>query len=109
MVSIIWTAEALQDIDNIAAFISMDSEFYAKQFVQRLFAAVVKLERYPEAGKPLPELPQSPYREIFLRNTGLFIALILFMYIMYISLVYTTPPDCSKITILSAMILMNRF
>ncbi len=34
MVSIVWTEEALQDIDNIAAFISRDSEFYAKRFVK---------------------------------------------------------------------------
>lgn len=68
MVSIVWTKEALQDIDGIAAFISRDSEFYAKQFVQKLFAAVVKLERYPEAGKPLRELPQSPYKEILFKK-----------------------------------------
>ncbi len=53
MVSIVWTEEALQDIDSIAAYISRDSEFYAKQFVQKLFTAVIKLERFPEAGKPL--------------------------------------------------------
>ena len=68
MVSLIWTAEALQDIDSIAAFISRDSEFYAKQFVQKLFDAAVKLERFPEAGKPIRELPLSPYREILFKK-----------------------------------------
>ena len=31
MASIIWTENALNDIDNIASYISKDSEFYAKQ------------------------------------------------------------------------------
>jgi len=68
MVSIIWTEEALRDIDSIAAFISKDSEFYAKQFVQKIFQTVIKLERYPEIGKPLPELPQSVYKEILFKK-----------------------------------------
>lgn len=64
MASIIWTENALQDIDNIANFIGKDSEFYAKQFVAKLIAATEKLERYPEIGRPLNELPQSVYKEI---------------------------------------------
>ena len=68
MVSIVWTDEALRDIEGIAAFISRDSEFYAKQFVQKIFSATLKLEKFPEIGKPVPELPQSSYREIYLKK-----------------------------------------
>lgn len=64
MVSIIWTENALQDIEDIANFIGRDSEFYAKQFVGKLMASTEKLERYPEIGRPLNELPQSFYKEI---------------------------------------------
>lgn len=68
MASIVWTEEALQDIDSIAVFISRDSEWYAKQFVQKLFIATEKLERYPEIGKPLRELPHSIYKEILYKK-----------------------------------------
>lgn len=53
MASIIWTQNALNDINNIAEFISRDSEFYAKQFVKKLMNAAIKLENYPEIGRPL--------------------------------------------------------
>ncbi len=68
MASIIWTKEALHDIESIADFISKDSEFYAKQFVQKLIAATLKLERYPGIGKPLRELPGSVYKEILYKK-----------------------------------------
>jgi toxin ParE1/3/4 len=68
MAEIIWTASALNDIDRIADYISADSMFYARQFVQRIFDASSKLARYPEIGKPLPELPGSIYREILLQK-----------------------------------------
>ncbi len=48
MASIIWTEIALSDINNIADFISRDSEFYAKQFVKKLIDATPKLEGFPE-------------------------------------------------------------
>jgi toxin ParE1/3/4 len=65
MASITWTKSALNDVNNIADFISRDSEFYAKQFVKKLIAATLKLENFPEIGKPLRELPKTIYKEIF--------------------------------------------
>jgi toxin ParE1/3/4 len=68
MASITWTENALNDIENIAAFISKDSEFYAKQFVNKLIDATLKLEKFLEIGKTIPELPQSNYREILFKK-----------------------------------------
>ena len=68
MAEIIWTATALSDIDSIAAYISLDSAFYAKQLVQKIFLAAEKLERYPEIGKIVRELPSYNYREILLKK-----------------------------------------
>jgi toxin ParE1/3/4 len=68
MASIIWTENALNDIDNIASYISKDSEFYAKQFVKKLIKATLKLESFPEIGKTIHELPQSDYREILFKK-----------------------------------------
>ncbi len=68
MAKIIWTQTALADTNAIAEYISLDSVFYAKQFVERIFLAANKLERYPEIGKIVPELPAHNYREILFRK-----------------------------------------
>lgn len=68
MASIIWTENALNDIDNIALYSSKDSEFYAKQFVKKLINTTLKLESFPEIGKIIRELPQSDYREILFKK-----------------------------------------
>ncbi len=68
MASITWTENALNDINNIASYISKDSEFYAKQFVKKLIHATLKLESFPEIGKTIRELPQSDYREILYKK-----------------------------------------
>ena len=87
MVSIIWTEEVLSDVDNIAAYISKDSVFYARQFVQKLFAATTKPELYPSIGKPLYELPVSIYKEILLKNTGSSIVLITLMFTLSVFII----------------------
>lgn len=68
MAEIKWTATALSDVDGIATYISLDSNFYAKQFVQKIFLAAEKLEKYPEIGKIVPELPNHNYREILFKR-----------------------------------------
>lgn len=68
MAQIIWTETALNDIDNIAEYISLDSAFYAKLFVQKIFLATNKLKAFPEIGRVVPELSIYNYREIIFKN-----------------------------------------
>lgn len=68
MAEIIWTETALNDINNIAEYISLQSDFYAKQFVGNIFLASKKLENHPHIGKPVPELAAHHYREIFFKK-----------------------------------------
>jgi toxin ParE1/3/4 len=68
MASIIWSENALNDIGNIALYISNDSEFYAKQFVKKLIATTRKLESFPKIGKIIRELPYSDYREVLFKK-----------------------------------------
>jgi toxin ParE1/3/4 len=68
MAEIIWTSTALSDINSIAEYISLDSGFYAKQFVNKIFLAPYKLEAQPEIGKIVPELPTYNYREIIFKK-----------------------------------------
>jgi plasmid stabilization system protein ParE len=68
MAKIIWTQTALADTNAIAEYIALDSVFYAKQFVERIFLATDKLQRYPEIGTIVQELPGQNYREILFRK-----------------------------------------
>ena len=54
MGEVIWSPEALQDIDDIAAFIARDSEYQAALFVQRLIDATDRLAQFPDSGRIIP-------------------------------------------------------
>lgn len=61
---IVWTANALDDLDDIASFIALDDETAASNLVRSILQKVERLEKYPESGRKFPELPASVYREI---------------------------------------------
>lgn len=68
MVKINWTPQSLYDIDNIAGFISKDSEKYAVIQTQRFFKAVEILTTHPKAGRTVPEVPEDNIRELVSGN-----------------------------------------
>ncbi|MBN2382808.1 type II toxin-antitoxin system RelE/ParE family toxin [bacterium] len=63
MARLIWTEPALQDLEEIAEYISLDDVGAAKRLVQKVFNVVEKLEKYPESGRRPPELKRTQYRE----------------------------------------------
>jgi plasmid stabilization system protein ParE len=64
MAEVIWSPEAIQDLEDIAAFIARDSEYHAAMFVQRLIDATDRLGQFPESGRMIPEVGAEKYREI---------------------------------------------
>ena len=68
MAQIKWTDTALDNINEIAEYISLDSVFYAEQFVHKLISVSKKIENHPEIGRIIPELPMSGYREILYKK-----------------------------------------
>lgn len=68
MAKVIWTETALDNIDAIAEYISIDSQFYATQFVKKIFESSIKLEKFPEIGRLVPELRFYNYREILFKK-----------------------------------------
>jgi plasmid stabilization system protein ParE len=64
MAEVIWSPEALQDLEEIAAFIARDSEYHAAMFVQSLIDATDRLAEFPESGRVIPEVGAARYREI---------------------------------------------
>jgi plasmid stabilization system protein ParE len=62
--SLIWTAPALDDLDDIAGFIALDDRSAAAALVERTLAALERLRRHPDSGRWVPEIPGDLYREV---------------------------------------------
>ncbi len=66
MVKVVWTDQAIDDLDKIAEFISRDSLKYARIQSQRIFNYSFKLEQNPSLGRIVPEINDSKIRELIL-------------------------------------------
>ena len=64
MAEVIWTEPALSDLEAIADYIALDNPDAARALVQRVFAHVEQLRRFPASGSRLPEVPGGRYRQI---------------------------------------------
>ena len=64
--ALIWSHEALDDIDRIAGHISQDSRYHAQQVVEHLFDLADELPTHPKLGRIVPELADPNVRERFL-------------------------------------------
>jgi plasmid stabilization system protein ParE len=69
---IIWANPALDQLEDIAEYIALDKPGAASRLVQEIFSSVDRLERFPDSGHVPPELPQSIYREIYVRPCRIF-------------------------------------
>jgi toxin ParE1/3/4 len=63
---LIWSDEALDDIDAIAQFIARDSTHHARRVVDMLFELGEVIATHPLAGRVVPELNDTNVRERFL-------------------------------------------
>ena len=64
MNKIIWTDVAIADLKNIEAYISKDSNFYARAFLLTIFNSVEQLERFPKSGRIVPEFKKVNTRQL---------------------------------------------
>jgi len=72
MARIIWTEPALQNLDEIADYISLDKPAAASRFVQRLFDRIEQLANHPESGSVPAELKDTPYRQLVVPPVRIF-------------------------------------
>lgn len=72
MARIIWTEPALQDLDAIADYISLDKPLAARQFVQRVFDRIEQLATHPKSGSVPAELRGTPYRQLVIPPVRIF-------------------------------------
>ncbi|MEP1923789.1 MAG: type II toxin-antitoxin system RelE/ParE family toxin [Ekhidna sp.] len=64
MARIIWTETALNELDEIADYISLDNPTAAKKLVRSAFKRIERLASHPKSGKLVDEFDKSVYREL---------------------------------------------
>lgn len=63
--ALVWSQEALDDIDAVAGTISRDSPYHAQRVVEMLFELGEGIAQHPQAGRIVPELGNAQVRERF--------------------------------------------
>ena len=64
MTELIWSPQALRDLEGLRAYIALDSPRYADLTVGRVVAAVERLKTFPESGRIVPERNAPDIREV---------------------------------------------
>ena len=64
MARIVWTEEAISDLESIREFIARDSPHYGNVVAAELVEAVDRLIDFPESGRLVPEISRGDIREI---------------------------------------------
>lgn len=62
---VVWSPEALEDVESIAGYIAKDSAFYAAAVVQKILDTSRDLGHFPLVGRIVPELEDESIRERF--------------------------------------------
>ena len=62
---VVWSHAALEDVEAIASYISRDSVSYAGTVVTRITNSTRNLEKFPFAGRIVPEFGAKIPREVF--------------------------------------------
>lgn len=62
---IVWSPEAVADVEAIANYIARDSAAYAQAVVERILEAARQVGEFPFLGRMVPELAQATIRERF--------------------------------------------
>ena len=63
-----WSSQARKDLESISDYYREVAPSYAERFEEQVFEATRKLERFPRAGRIIPEAEDEHLREILYRN-----------------------------------------
>ncbi len=75
MAELRWSVEALDDLDDVAAFISRQSPSFAPHFVARIVDAAERLASFPQMGRVIPEVGDPTIRELIFQSYRIVYAL----------------------------------
>lgn len=67
MADVVWSAQALRDIESIRDYIAQDSPAYADLVVRRVVGATERLSAFSELGRIVPERGVPSLREVIIR------------------------------------------
>lgn len=62
---VVWSPEAIEDLESIAEYIGRDSEFYARAVATKIVEVIRSIETFPWIGRVVPELEEEKIRERF--------------------------------------------
>ncbi len=62
---VVWSPEAIEDLESIAEYISRDSAFYAQAVVAKILETGRSIQDFPWIGRVVPELEDENIRERF--------------------------------------------
>jgi toxin ParE1/3/4 len=62
---IVWSPEAVADVEAIASYIARDSAAYAQAVVEKILETARQVCEFPMLGRMVPELAQETIRERF--------------------------------------------
>ena len=68
MAEIVWTEEALDDLEAIGAYFDRTSPQYASVVVSALYTSVEQLAEHPKLGRQVPEVEHESLRELIVEN-----------------------------------------
>lgn len=62
---VVWSPEAVEDLESIAEYIGRDSAFYARAVVTKILGIGRNIKDFPRIGRIVPELEDENIRERF--------------------------------------------
>ena len=62
---LVWSPEAIEDIESIASYIERDSVWYAKAVASKIVETAETIPNFPELGRVVPEIGNVAIRERF--------------------------------------------
>ncbi len=65
MAEVVWSKQALDQLDEIAGYIALDNRPAASALVRKVFAETDLLARFPGLGRVMPALHRETYRMIW--------------------------------------------
>lgn len=72
MARVIWSPQALADLEAIGDYLAREAPAYAQAFVDGAFAAVERLEVFPRSGRAVPEIGDEDLREVIYKGYRIF-------------------------------------
>ena len=62
---LVWSPEAIEDIESISSYIEHDSRWYANAIASKIVETAETIPDFPEMGRVVPEIGDTSIRERF--------------------------------------------